>query len=34
MAYKPFQEQALYQAIEDLAAWQVAKPTLGDVICS
>lgn len=38
MVYKPFQEQALYQAIEDLAAWLVPhvgrwpkwlRPTLG-----
>lgn len=38
MSYKPFQEQALYQAIEDLAAWLIphvgkwpkwVRPTLG-----
>ncbi len=41
MAYKPFQEQALYQAIEDLAAWLVPhvgrwpkwlRPTLGQAV--
>lgn len=38
MTYKPFQEQALYQAIEDLAAWLVPhvgkwlRPTLGQSV--
>ena len=41
MAYKPFQEQALYQSIEDLAAWLIPavgkwnkwlRPTLGQQV--
>jgi len=41
MAYKPFQTQALYQAIEDLAAWLIPhvgrwpnwlRPTLGQSV--
>lgn len=41
MTYKPFQQQALYQAIEDLTAWLVPhvgkwpkwlRPTLGQAV--